>query len=82
VLDHGMDVETAVAAPRARFRGGVRVDVEPGFDEALARGLARRGHEIGALDPMEAGGAQAILAVGGGLAGASDPRKGGCALSG
>jgi gamma-glutamyltranspeptidase/glutathione hydrolase len=82
LLDHGMDVEAAVAAPRARYRGGVRVDVEPGYDEALARELARRGHEIGALDPMEAGGAQAILAVGGAHAGASDPRKGGCALSG
>jgi gamma-glutamyltranspeptidase/glutathione hydrolase len=78
LLDHGMSVFEALAAPRVRFLDGREIGAEPGFDEALARELARRGHEVSTLGRFGAGGAQAILRAGDDLVAASDPRKDGC----
>lgn len=81
LLDDGMGLQAAVDAPRVRVLDGRRIAVEAHYDRDVAAELARRGHVIGALDRFSAGGAQAILRDdGGGLQGASDPRRGGCAL--
>jgi gamma-glutamyltranspeptidase / glutathione hydrolase len=79
LLDRGLGPQAALDAPRFRLRGGLRIDVEPGFDSA---GLQRRGHDVGRLDPGDAGGAQLVLALpGGGFAGASDRRRDGRAVA-
>jgi gamma-glutamyltranspeptidase / glutathione hydrolase len=77
VLDDGLGLEEALAAPRLRFLGGRAVGAEPGYDPALLDGLRARGHEIRPLASADAGGAQAILRDGDRLVGASDPRKDG-----
>jgi len=46
LLDHGMDVQSAIDLPRFWWEGERRVAVEDGFGEAVYRELARRGHEI------------------------------------
>ena len=77
VLDHGLDVQAAIEAPRAHFEDGV-VYVEPGVDtselEAQERTLVRF-----TARNLFFGGAQAVLrdAATGGLAGGCDPRRGG-----
>jgi gamma-glutamyltranspeptidase/glutathione hydrolase len=80
LLDHGMDLQAAVDAPRARVIGNRRVALERHYDRRLAAELARRGHELTDLDRFSAGGAQAIMVDDGVLHGASDVRKDGCAL--
>jgi gamma-glutamyltranspeptidase/glutathione hydrolase len=80
LLDHGMDAAAAVDAPRVRVLDGRRVGVEPGYDDALAADLVRRGHDVTPLTPFLAGGAQLIVRDEAGLHGASDPRKDGRAL--
>ena len=77
--DFGMDVQTAIDAPRAfAYEGELRV--ERGYPEAVRAALAEKGHKV--VVPDEAiGGAQAILIRPDGvLEGGSDPRKDGCAL--
>jgi gamma-glutamyltranspeptidase / glutathione hydrolase len=81
LLDHGMDLGAAMAAPRARYLSGLRIGVEPGFDPGVVADLARRGHEVSELPPFSAGGGQAILRVGDELTGASDHRKDGRVLT-
>lgn len=81
VVDHGMDLQEAVEAPRVRYYGGRRVAMEPFMPKGISEGLARRGHELIEGDG-NFGGAQ-IIALDpetGTLAGASDPRKDGCAM--
>ncbi|GIK82869.1 MAG: gamma-glutamyltransferase [Alphaproteobacteria bacterium] len=46
LLDHGLDVQSAIDLPRFWWEGKRRVAVEDGFDEDVYRELARRGHEI------------------------------------
>ena len=80
MVDHGMDVQQAIDAPRFFFRGDV-TDVETGTPAATIEGLRRRGHTVLAA-PTPWGGAQTIkidwhLGV---LVAGSDPRKDGCAL--
>jgi gamma-glutamyltranspeptidase/glutathione hydrolase len=77
VLDHGLDVQAAIDAPRVHFEEGV-VYVEPGVDTS---GLQ---HEQNALVRFTRrnlffGGAQAVLRepAGGALTGGCDPRRGG-----
>ncbi|MDX6700338.1 MAG: gamma-glutamyltranspeptidase / glutathione hydrolase [Baekduia sp.] len=77
VLDHGLGIGEALAAPRARFLDGRAIGVEPGFDAGVLDGLRSRGHDVGPLSNFGAGGAQAILRDGDELHGASDPRKDG-----
>lgn len=82
LVDHGMEPQAALDAPRGRFWAGQRVGVEPGYDADVARELARRGHAVEELSRFAAGGAQAILrAEDGTLVGASDPRKDGRAVA-
>jgi gamma-glutamyltranspeptidase/glutathione hydrolase len=81
VLDHGLSVGEALAAPRVRFLDGRAIGAEPGFDAEVLDGLRARGHEVRELSNFGAGGAQAILRDGDELHGATDPRKDGRVLT-
>ena len=79
-VDYGMNVQTAIDAPRAFFEGDYSV-VERGFPAATLEGLKARGHNVvEAASPW--GGAQAIKIDWrrGVLIAGSEPRKDGCAL--
>lgn len=77
--DFGMDAQTAIDAPRC-FADANALNVETGYADTVAQGLADLGHPVTrATGPI--GGAQAIkLRDDGLLEGASDPRKDGIAL--
>jgi gamma-glutamyltranspeptidase/glutathione hydrolase len=81
VVDHGMDVEAAVRAPRAHFEDGV-VYVEPGIDTAP---LERAGRAIARFRAPNLffGGVQAVQRDPntGTVRGAGDPRRGGVAVT-
>jgi gamma-glutamyltranspeptidase/glutathione hydrolase len=81
VVDHGLDVAAAVAAPRVHFEQGV-ISAEPGVAIEELRGDA---HEIQSFraQNMFFGGVQAVRrdAETGALAGAGDPRRGGVAVT-
>jgi gamma-glutamyltranspeptidase/glutathione hydrolase len=81
LLDHGLGIGEALAAPRVRFLDGRSIGAEPGFDAEVLDGLRARGHEVRELSNFGAGGAQAILRDGDELHGASDPRKDGSVLT-
>lgn len=75
VLDHGMDVQAAVNAPRVVARNGA-VELEPRLLErqTLRQRLKARGFEVREAGPF--GAAQAIrIAPNGWLYGAADPRE-------
>jgi gamma-glutamyltranspeptidase/glutathione hydrolase len=86
LVDHGMDPQAALDAPRFRVdeRGGPQVSIETGVPTETRQALEARGHQI-LLQPAfwpGFGGGQ-IIAVRddtGVLEGGSDPRKDGCAL--
>jgi len=80
MIDHGMDVQAAIDAPRAFFDGDVTL-VERGVPAATVAGLKARGHDV-AVRPLPLGGGQAIQIDWdrGVLIGGSDPRKDGLAL--
>jgi gamma-glutamyltranspeptidase/glutathione hydrolase len=80
LFDYGMDVQSAIDAPRAFFEGDFTV-VERGMPAATVEGLRARGHQVVAA-PSPWGGAQAIRIDWrrGVLIGGSEPRKDGCAL--
>jgi gamma-glutamyltranspeptidase / glutathione hydrolase len=80
MVDYGMDVQTAIDAPRAFFVGE-ETAIERGIPAATAAGLEARGHDV-AVAHAPHGGAQAICIdwQRGVLIGGSDPRKDGCAL--
>jgi len=80
LIDYGMDLQTAVDAPRS-FADAEGLHLERGYRAQTAAKLAVLGHRVIHGDsPL--GGAQAIWidASAGVLIGASDPRKDGCAL--
>jgi len=95
LVDGGVDVATAVAAPRwspvppAHFAPPEVVQVEPRFREGLLDGLAAMGHHLEVRAPFDGalGHAHAIELVGGGparggtLAAATDPRSPGLAAA-
>jgi gamma-glutamyltranspeptidase/glutathione hydrolase len=80
MVDHGMDVQAAIDAPRAFFDGDITL-VERGIPAATVEGLKARGHDV-ILRPVPLGGGQAIHIDWdrGVLIGGSDPRKDGLAL--
>jgi gamma-glutamyltranspeptidase/glutathione hydrolase len=80
LFDYGMDVQSAIDAPRAFFQDELTV-VERGIPAATVEGLQARGHEV-VPAPSPWGGAQAIRIDWrrGVLIGGSEPRKDGCAL--
>ena len=80
LLEEGMDLQAAIDAPRL-FATPSSVQVEAGFDPAIAAALTARGHRL-RPPPAPLGGAQAVWIdhARGVLIGGSDPRKDGCAL--
>jgi gamma-glutamyltranspeptidase/glutathione hydrolase len=80
MVDHGMDVQAAIDAPRAFFVNEQTV-VERGMPRATIDGLKTRGHDV-AIAHAPWGGGQAIQIdwQRGVLFGGSDPRKDGCAI--
>ena len=81
IVDDGMGAQAALDAPRVRYLKGRQIGVEAHFDARLRDGLRQRGHEIATLGRFSAGGAQLVIVGDGGLVGASDPRKDGCAVA-
>lgn len=80
LLTYGLSPQAAIDAPRS-FPTGGRLQLERGYDPAVAAALGDMGHRVEEPDaPL--GGAQAIVIddARGVLIGASDPRKDGCAL--
>jgi gamma-glutamyltranspeptidase/glutathione hydrolase len=80
LVDHGMDPQSAIDAPRS-FPDAGEMKVERGYPDAVRRELAEMGHAV-SIPEVPLGGAQAIRIDHdkGVLEGASDPRKDGCAL--
>jgi gamma-glutamyltranspeptidase / glutathione hydrolase len=83
ILDHGMGLADAVAAPRVHHQHlPDRIDVEPGgVPETVVRDLEARGHAVHER-PEPWGDVQAVIVnADGRLEGAADPRTGGVALA-
>lgn len=83
VIDHGMDIGAAVAAPRAHWQDGV-LHLEAGIGTDVASQLQQKGHVVKryAAKDRYFGGVHAILIDPqlGALTGAADPRRDGQAL--
>ena len=79
LTDFGMDVQTAIDAPRC-FADGKVLNMETGYGDDVRAELSALGHDVQTpVGPI--GGAQAIVVGDDGvLVGGSDPRKDGCAL--
>jgi gamma-glutamyltranspeptidase/glutathione hydrolase len=86
LIDHGMNPQTALDAPRFRVdeHGGLRVHIETGVPLKVRKALAAMGHEVESQTTFAPGfGSGDIIArdaTTGVLCGASDPRKDGCAV--
>ena len=80
LVDFGMDPQAALDAPRC-FADAEGLQVERGYGGKVRRELVRLGHGV-TIPDLPLGGGQAILIdhEDGFLAGASDPRKDGCAI--
>jgi gamma-glutamyltranspeptidase/glutathione hydrolase len=80
-----MNVQEAIEAPRVRVYRDRLVDAESRIDPGVRAELARRGHEVQALDDWSwvVGGGQGITrdAESGALGGGADPRRDGYALA-
>lgn len=83
-IDHGMDVQTLIEAPRWRSIVGNDVSIENRYAASTLDGLASRGHVLTRLDAYSdvMGGAQAICIdqARGCLQGGADPRREGYAI--
>ncbi len=78
LLTYGMDLQSAMDAPRSFADQGLQV--ERGYSDATRAALSAMGHAV-TIPQEPLGGSQAILIDETGvLIGASDPRKDGCAL--
>jgi gamma-glutamyltranspeptidase/glutathione hydrolase len=76
VVDHGMPLADAVAAPRVHVEGG-RLDCEGGLDAGQLDQLERWGERVNRFEGLNLyfGGANAVAASGRGLEAAGDPRR-------
>jgi gamma-glutamyltranspeptidase/glutathione hydrolase len=82
LIDFGMTPQEAISAPRFNHIESTKVGLEPEFAQPVKDELTRRGHKVVGGNPESFGGAHMIMIhpESGAFAGASDPRKGGCAL--
>ena len=86
VVDHGMNIQAALEAPRVTKLTftGLDVIVESRVPEQVRRALADKGHEIDLQGTFSSlvGGGQSVMrdAASGVNYGASDPRKDGAAI--
>jgi gamma-glutamyltranspeptidase/glutathione hydrolase len=79
LLEFGMDLQQAIDAARFRHFDGLTVGLEAPIGDPVRRELEAMGHRVVQLAPGNAGGAQAVMRLVRGWAGASDPRKDGMA---
>jgi gamma-glutamyltranspeptidase / glutathione hydrolase len=81
VIDHGMDVAAAVAAPRLHHQWlPDEVRIERGFTDDTLATLRAMGHRV--MEPMGQTSANSILVTEHGLLGAPDPRTRGAEAAG
>ncbi|MFP3898027.1 MAG: gamma-glutamyltransferase [Dehalococcoidia bacterium] len=85
IVHFGMDVQTALDAPRFRYLQGNECAFEPGIPRQVLEELAARGHQVVEVDDpysLQFGGGQIIMIhpTTGALLAGSDPRKDGCAV--
>ena len=85
VIDHGMNIQAAIEAPRVKATSpGAQVDVETRIGEDVLLELTLMGHRLNRLGPWAAdvGGGQGIMVdpESGGFMGGADPRRDGYAL--
>ena len=92
LLDHGLDVQEAVEAPRFTVFPGTDADTigkpdelrcEDRLEPVTLEALRRLGHVVKLVGDWGAGGGAQVIAIDqveGTLAGGSDPRRDGCAL--
>jgi gamma-glutamyltranspeptidase/glutathione hydrolase len=83
ILDHGMNVQQALDAPRFCYHGGNRFDIQGLLQSAIYDALRERGHALTVTEGVGYGGAQVIMVdpESGALLGGSDPYKDGCVLA-
>ena len=81
MLDHGLNPQAALDAPRWQLAGGLDVHVEPGTDERLLAALIERGHRpVVAADCLSFGRGQIIVRLDDGVyAAGTEPRIDGAA---
>jgi gamma-glutamyltranspeptidase / glutathione hydrolase len=82
VVDHGLDVEEAIAAPRIHLDGN-RLHLEGGFPPEAADGLEALGYDVVRWTERNLyfGGAACVLAdESGEISAAGDPRRGGAGI--
>ena len=84
VIDHGMEAQAAVEAPRLHYEDGV-VEAEPGVDPQALDALEADGWKVSRWREKNLyfGGAQAVARdrETGALSGGGDPRRGGAAVT-
>jgi gamma-glutamyltranspeptidase/glutathione hydrolase len=92
LVDHGLDPQEAVSAPRFTVYPGSDANTigappelicEARLGEPVLQGLAAAGHQVRTVGPWAAGGGALVVSVDhrlGHLAGAADPRQDGVAL--
>ena len=76
----GMDLQSAIDAPRFRHYDGLRVALEAPITDSVRNALTAMGHVLIEQPPIAFGGAQAIVRLPKGYAAGSDPRKDGTAI--
>ena len=82
LIDHELDVQEAIEAPRWYHDSGRALQLEARFSEHVRKGLATKGHDLQILGDWAeiTGGAQAIAIDGNGVfSGGADPRREGYA---
>ncbi|MFO1283879.1 MAG: gamma-glutamyltransferase family protein [Burkholderiales bacterium] len=78
MLDHDLNPQAALDAPRWRWNRDGTLDVEPTAPAALREGLAALGHRLGRVDDyFDFGAGQVVMRCGDGYVAASDPRRDG-----
>jgi gamma-glutamyltranspeptidase/glutathione hydrolase len=69
IVDHGMNVQEVVEAPRV-FSWGLEAEIERGFPESVRAELAARGHDVVPVDHVGGGMCAIMFSPDGGMTGA------------
>jgi len=79
MLDHGMNPQAALDAPRWRWNRDGTLDCEPSMDAAVRAGLAALGHRVVQTSDsyFDFGAGQFVVRLADGYLAASDPRRDG-----
>ena len=79
MLDHGMNAQAALDAPRWRWNREGTLDLEPSFDPGVRAGLAALGHNLVQTSDsyFDFGAGQFVVKLDDGYLAASDPRRDG-----